>query len=231
MGLVMKVPIIAINYKAYKTAFGEKAIQIAKSAEKISKEIGIEIIVIPPYTELRRIVEVVDIPVYAQHAEPVNLGAHTGYIPLPVLKEIGVKGTLLNHSEHRIKLDEIVKGVQIAKSHGLEVLVCADTAEASAAVAAISPTAIAVEPPELIGTGIAVSKAKPELIINTVKAVREVNKEVIILTGAGITNAEDVEAAIKLGTAGVLVASAIMKAQNPEKVIREMAEAAYKTWK
>lgn len=52
----------------------------------------------------------------------------------------------------------------------------------------------------------------------------------IILTGAGISSAEDVEAAIKLGTAGVLVASAIMKAKDPAKVIRDMAEAAYRSY-
>ncbi|MEM3979940.1 MAG: triose-phosphate isomerase [Ignisphaera sp.] len=106
---------------------------------------------------------------------------------------------------------------------------CADTPTAAAAVATINPTALAVEPPELIGTGIAVSKAKPEIVTNTVAKVRAINKDVIILTGAGISSAEDVEAAIKLGTAGVLVASAIMKAKDPEKVIKEMVQAAYKT--
>ncbi|MEM3967815.1 MAG: triose-phosphate isomerase, partial [Ignisphaera sp.] len=117
------------------------------------------------------------------------------------------------------------------KKYNLETLVCADTPIAAAAVSAVKPTAIAVEPPELIGTGIAVSKAKPEVITGTVEKVREVNREVIILTGAGISTAEDVEAAIKLGTAGVLVASAIMKAQSPEKVISDMASAAAKAYR
>ncbi|MEM0027278.1 MAG: triose-phosphate isomerase [Ignisphaera sp.] len=227
----MRTPVLAINFKAYNTAFGQKALEIAKAAEKAAKEYGVEVIVIPPATELRRIASEVSIPVFAQHADPYEFGAYTGWLPVAALKEMNVKGVLINHSEHRIRLDEIVAIVEAARKHGLETLVCADTPIAAAAVAAIKPVALAVEPPELIGTGIAVSKAKPEVITNTVQRVREVNKDVIILTGAGISTAEDVEAAIKLGTAGVLVASAIMKAPNPEKVINDMVAAAAKTFK
>ena len=227
----MRTPVLAINFKAYNTAFGQKALEIAKAAEKAAKEYGVEVIVIPPATELRRIASEVSIPVFAQHADPYEFGAYTGWLPVAALKEMNVKGVLINHSEHRIRLDEIVAIVEAARKYGLETLVCADTPIAAAAIAAIKPVALAVEPPELIGTGIAVSKAKPEVITNTVQRVREVNKDVIILTGAGISSAEDVEAAIRLGTAGVLVASAIMKAQNPEKVINDMAMAAAKAFK
>jgi len=223
--------VLAINFKVYNTSFGQKAVDIAKAGEKAAKEYGIEVIVIPPATELRRIASEVSIPVFAQHADPYDFGAYTGWLPIAALKEMNIKGVLVNHSEHRLRLDEIVAIVEAAKKHGLETLVCADTPIAAAAVAAIKPTALAVEPPELIGTGIAVSKAKPEIITNTVQKVREVNKDVIILTGAGISTAEDVEAAIRLGTAGVLVASAIMKAQNPEKVINDMAMAAAKAYR
>ena len=228
----MRVPVLAINFKAYSTAFGEKGLNIARAAERVAKEFGtVEVIVIPPYTELRRIVESVEIPVFAQHADPFDYGAHTGWLPISALKEIGVKGVLLNHSEHRLKLDELAYLVEKAKTLSLETLVCADTPISAAAVAALRPTALAVEPPELIGTGIAVSKAKPEVITNTVDKVRQINKEVILLTGAGISTAEDVEAAIRLGTAGVLVASAIMKAPEPEKVIKAMTEAAHRAYK
>ena len=228
----MHVPVLAINFKTYPTAFGEKGLNIARAAERIAKEFGtVEIIVIPPHTELRRMVESVEIPVFAQHADPFDYGAHTGWLPISALKEIGVKGVLLNHSEHRLKLDELAYLVEKAKTLSLKTLVCADTPISAAAVAALRPTALAVEPPELIGTGIAVSKAKPEVITNTVDKVRQINKEVILLTGAGISTAEDVEAAIRLGTAGVLVASAIMKAPEPEKVIKAMTEAAHRAYK
>ncbi len=222
----MTTPIIAINYKAYPQAFGEKALEIAKQAEKVAKETGVTVIVIPPFTELYRIIQTIEIPVYAQHADPYELGAHTGYIPVEALKEVGVKGVLLNHSEHQLKLADIHKLVVKARELGLETLVCGDTPEVGAAVAVLEPDMIAVEPPELIGTGIPVSKAKPEVVTRSVELIRKVNPKVKILTGAGITTGEDVAAAIKLGTIGVLVASAVMKAKDPYKVIKDMAEKA-----
>ncbi len=223
-------PIVAINYKAYPTAFGKAALDIAKQAESVAKELGfqVEIIVIPPFTELRTLAQAVEIPVFAQHADAVKLGAVTGHIPLEIIKDTGAAGVMLNHSENRIRIDQIDYVVKKAKELGVRTLVCANTPEVSAAVAALEPEMVAVEPPELIGTGIPVSKAKPEIITGTVERVRKVSKDVVILTGAGITKGEDVEAAIKLGTLGVLVASAVMKAKNPREVILDMAQAALK---
>ena len=47
----------------------------------------------------------------------------------------------------------------------------------------------------------------------------------IILCGAGISHGDDVKAALKLGTQGVLVASGIVKAKDPYMIMREFAEA------
>jgi triosephosphate isomerase len=77
----------------------------------------------------------------------------------------------------------------------------------------------------LIGTGVPVSKAKPEVVSGTVDLVRRVNLDVTILCGAGITRGEDVSAALKLGTRGVLVASGIVKAKDPYAVMLEFAMA------
>jgi triosephosphate isomerase len=89
----------------------------------------------------------------------------------------------------------------------------------------LKPDMVAIEPPELIGTGIPVSKAQPDVVSGTVQLVREVNEKVILLCGAGISHGEDVSAALKLGTQGVLVASGIVKAKDPYAIMREFAEA------
>ncbi len=217
------LPIIAINYKAYSQAFGSKALEIAKAAEKVHRETGATIIIAPPFTELFRLKQAVEIPVFAQHADPIDPGAHTGYIPLEAIKEVGVDGVILNHSEHKLITTHLYKLIKKAKQLGLITLVCADEPEIGASIAVFNPDMIAVEPPELIGTGIPVSKAKPEVVTNSVSLIRKINDKVTILTGAGITTGDDVAAAIKLGTAGVLVASAVMKAKDPYKVILDMA--------
>ncbi len=225
LGLVK--PIVAVNYKAYYPySFGEHALRIARDAVRVWEETGANIILAPPFTELARVLDVVKgsgVEVYAQHADPVEPGARTGFIPLEALKELGVHGVILNHSEHRLKLADINWLIKKAKKLGLKTLVCADVPETGAAVAVLGPDMVAVEPPELIGTGIPVSKAKPEVITNSVELIRKVNKDVVILTGAGISKGEDVYAAVKLGTLGVLIASAIVKAEKPYDVIKDMA--------
>ena len=104
-------------------------------------------------------------------------------------------------------------------------VVCTSNAAVSEAAAALKPDIISLEPPELIGTGIPVSKSKPDAVTEMVKLVKHVNPCVVTLCGAGITKGEDVTAALKLGTMGVLVASGIVKAKNPHKVLTEFSEA------
>lgn len=220
-------PIIVINYKAYyPQSFGEGAIQIARAAARVQSEVDVQIILAPPHTELFRVIEAVrgtDVKVYAQHADPLEPGAITGFTPLEGIKEIGASGVILNHSEHRLKLSDISYLIRKAHNMGLEVIACADLPETAAALAVLDPEMIAVEPPELIGTGISVSRAKPDVITRSVNMVRRVNPRVKVLTGAGISTGEDVYLAIKLGTSGVLVASAVVKAENKYSTIKEMA--------
>ncbi|KSW12620.1 triose-phosphate isomerase [Pyrodictium occultum] len=222
------MPVLAVNYKAYPTAFGSAGLAIALSAEKLAEQYDgiVRFILAVPATEIARISEALDkVVVYAQHVDPVEPGAYTGFIPLEAVKEAGAKGTLLNHSERRLRLSDIDLLVRRATSLGLETLVCADTPAAAAAAAVFAPTMVAVEPPELIGTGLPVSKAKPEVITSSIRMVRMINPEVPVLAGAGITSGEDAARALELGAAGVLVASAVMKAKDPEAKMLELAEA------
>ena len=225
----VRTPIIIVNFKTYSEATGRRALKLAEDAEKASLESGVCIAVAPQFVDIPSIVEAVEIPVFAQHIDPIKPGSHTGHILPEAVKEAGAVGTLINHSERRLKLADIDAAVKRARDVGLTSLVCTNNADVSASAAALKPDMIAVEPPELIGTGIPVSKAKPEVVTGTVDLVKRINPNVVILCGAGITSPDDVSAAITLGTEGVLVASGIVKAKDPYKVMVEFAEAITKT--
>ncbi len=214
--------LIVINYKTYKESIGNKGLEIAKIAEKVSEESGITIGVAPQFVDLRMIVENVNIPVYAQHIDNINPGSYTGHILAEAVKDCGCRGSLINHSEKRMLLADIEAVINKCKNLGLETIVCTNNINTSKAVATLNPDYIAVEPPELIGTGIPVSKANPEIVEGTVKAVKEINKDVKVLCGAGISKGEDVKAALDLGAEGVLLASGVVKAKNVEEAIREL---------
>jgi triosephosphate isomerase (EC 5.3.1.1) len=220
----MKAPVLIINMKAYPELLNGGAVKLAKAAEKVARELGASIIVAPPHTYLRQVVEAVGILVYAQSADPVDPGARTGHIPLEFVKDAGAAGVIINHSEHRLLLNDIAYLVGKAKTLNLETVVCAPDPPSSAAAAALYPTAVAMEPPELIGTGRSVSRTKPDVVVETVNAVRRVNGEVKVITGAGIEDYNDVAKALELGTVGVLVASAIVRAKDWEAKITELAK-------
>jgi len=218
-------PAIVVNFKTYIEATGKRAIELAKKAEKVSNETNVYVAVAPQLADLSAVAQAVEIPVFAQHMDPIKSGAYTGHILAESIKEAGARGTLINHSEKQLKLWVVDELIRITRENEMISVVCANNPTISAAVASMKPNVIAVEPPELIGTGIPVSKAQPEVVSGTVKLVREVNKKVTILCGAGINHGEDVTAALKLGTQGVLVASGIVKAKDPYKIMREFAEA------
>jgi triosephosphate isomerase len=226
----MRLPLILVNFKTYLEALGENAIKLAKICESVSKEYKANIAIAPQFFDLSNIVKKVRIPVLAQHIDPIEKnGMHTGNILAENLKKIGVVGTLISHSERRLKLKEIEKCIEVAKKFDLISIVCSEDPKKSRKIAKFNPDFIAIEPPELIGTGISVSKAKPEIITKSIKKIHDVNPKVKVLCGAGITTGEDVERALKLGTVGILVASGVVKAKNPKKVLIEFAKAIKQT--
>jgi len=225
MALNLQTPTIIVNFKTYLESTGARAIQLAKQAERASKETGACIVVAPQPMDLQKVAAEIDIPVFAQHIDPIKPGSSTGHILAEAVKEAGGVGTLINHSERQLRLIDIEATITLCREKGLISCVCANNPSVSAAVAAMKPDVTSMEPPELIGSGISVSKAQPEIISDTVSLVHKVDPNMVILCGAGISTAEDVSKALELGTGGVLVASGIVKAKDPYSVLRSFADA------
>ena len=220
----IRTPLILVNFKTYIEATGKRGVELAKIADKVSRDSGVTIAVAPQFTDLKTVTEAVEIPVFSQHIDPIKPGAYTGHVLADAVKAAGASGTILNHSERRIKISEIEEILSLARVSDLASVVCTDTPGVSAAVASLSPDMIAIEPPDLIGTGVAVSKARPELITNAIKRIRSVNGSVDILCGAGVSTAEDVGKALELGTHGVLVSSSVVKGTNPGQLLENMTD-------
>ncbi len=213
-----------INCKNYEEIAGDKIIEFVKIAEKISKKYKIKIAVAPPQ-HLIGLVANSSIPILAQHVDNSKVGSTTGFMIPELLKKSKVSGSLINHSEHRISSDEISKLVLKLRELKMISVVCVkDVAEAKK-YAKLNPDYIAIEPPELIGSGKAVSKEKPELITKSADAVNSAKNKTKLLCGAGIVSGQDVTKALELGSKGILVASGIIKAKNWTKVIEEFSKA------
>ncbi len=213
-----------INLKNYNEIAGSKATRITKLAQKISRRHKIKIAIAPPQHAISELVNH-SIPILAQHVDNAKVGSTTGFVIPEILKKSGVKGSLINHSEHRISARDIILLVKRLKKLGMVSVVCVKNIKEAAKYAKLNPTYIAIEPPELIGTGRAISTERPQLITNAVLAVKKANNSTKLLCGAGIVSGKDVSKAIQLGAKGILVASGIVKAKNWNSIITEFTKA------
>jgi len=203
---------------------GDKVVKLAKIIESISKKYKIKIALAPPHHLLTKITDL-SIPVLAQHVDNVSVGSTTGFIIPELLKMSKVAGSLINHSEHRIPSNDIKQLVSRLQKLKMISIVCVKNIAEAQKYAKLNPNYIAIEPPDLIGSGKAVSKEKPELITKAAAAVKNANNSTKMLCGAGIVSGHDVEKAIQLGAKGILVASGIIKSKNWEKIIVEFSKA------
>jgi len=213
-----------INFKNYDNISGSRSLELAKIASKISRKYKIKIVVCPPQQVISEITKV-SIPVFAQHVDNKEMGSTTGYIVPELVKKSRVSGSLVNHSEHRLASKDIKELVSRLKALKMTSVVCVKNVSEARKYAKLNPDYIAIEPPELIGTGKAVSTEKPEVIIKSVRAVKDAKNSTRLLCGAGIISGNDVARALELGANGVLVASGIVKAKNWERVIEEFSMA------
>ncbi len=219
----MKTPVIVLNVKAYRESAGGRGMALAKACEEVTRETGVATAICPQQVDLALIAKSVKIPVLAQHVEAYDAGSHTGHVVLGSVKAAGAKGTLLNHSEHPMKIADIDAVIRNAGKLGLTTLACANNPEVSTSIAALHPSSIAVEPPALIGSGIPVSKADPDVVRNSVEAVKRIYDDIQVLCAAGISTGSDVKAALELGAEGVLLASGVVKADDPKAALLGLA--------
>ena len=202
---------------------GEGSLRIASAAVKAKSKTGVEVIVAPPGPMVGLVASSTPIAVFSQSVGNEAGGKSTGAFLPEAVKSAGARGTLLNHSESPKSIAELKQLVPRLKRLSLETCLCAATAAQALTLARLKPEYIAIEPPELIGSGIPVSKAKPGLVSTTVERVRKAGFKGKVLCGAGIVTGEDVTRAITLGVDGILVSSSVVMAEDWEAKIVELS--------
>jgi triosephosphate isomerase len=212
-------PLFVVNFKTYVPL--EEELKVAKAIESHTSDLFDSLVAVPP-SHIYPLSRGVSISVLAQHVDPVGSGAFTGCVTPRAVKEVGAEGTLLNHSEKRLKLADIAKALELCKEEGLLTICCSNNVATSKALAALSPDYVAIEPPELIGGDVAVSTAQPEIVTKSVREVKKIDARVGVLCGAGIKTGEDVSKALDLGAEGVLLASGVVKAKDLDGALDDL---------
>jgi triosephosphate isomerase len=208
---------VLVNLKAYPC----DPVAVAEAAASVAETSTADVAIAPQAAHIERVADT-GVQTWAQHISPVDHGSHTGSTLAEAAADAGATGTLLNHSENRLKLADIDASLDGADRVDFDTVVCANNPDQIRAAAALGPDAVAVEPPELIGTGTPVSKADPDIVTDAVAAAEAVDPSVDVYCGAGISTGEDVVAARELGADGVLLASGVAKADDPQAALEDL---------
>ncbi len=210
---------VLVNLKTYPC----DPVAVAEAVRDVNETTDARVAVAPQAAHIERVAET-GAETWAQHVDAIEYGSNTGHTLAESVAEAGAVGTLINHSEQRLKLADVDGAVAAAERADLETVVCANNPAQIGAAAALGPDAVAVEPPELIGTGTPVSQADPDIVEDAVGAAEAVDDDVEVLCGAGISTGDDVVAAADLGAEGVLLASGVAKADDPQAALEDLVE-------
>lgn len=225
----MPLRYLVVNAKNYSEASGDSVLSLASDALSVEQEYSGRVkvfLALPAFSMQLVSKNLSGLDLLAQHLDDSVVGSTTGFLVPEIAKMCGCKGSLINHSEHRIPEDQITKIVAKLKSLDMLSVVCSrDDLEVGRHVLS-DPDFIAIEPPELIGSGVAVSRARPEVISDSVKSLdksRRPDSRTRLLCGAGIVDETDAKKAVELGSEGVLVASGVIKAKDWRAKMAELA--------
>lgn len=216
----LRTPFFVVNPKAY--LYGEKALSLAKIADEAAGELDIDILFTVQHVDVTKIRQATKhLFITVQHLDGIEVGRGMGYILPEALREAGVDATFLNHAEHQMELGKLVKAIERSNEMGILTIACADSIEEARAIALLAPDVMVCEPTALIGTGQA---SDDSYKVETNRAVREINPDILMLQAAGISTVKDVEDALLTGADGTGGTSGIVCAEDPAGIMRQMLE-------
>ena len=225
----IRPPVFESGLKGY--CWGADAVRLAVEADRLAEATGVSIVYDPQTVDIPAVVAATSrILVFAQHMDPVAPGRGVGGVLAEALREAGAVGTLLNHSEKPMALGAMARAIERAQAVGLYTLVFADSPVEAAALAHLGPDIILAEPPELIATGVSAGNVMAGFVAETVAAVKAVDPEILVMSGAGVNGPDDVDRMIRLGLDGTGSSSGILRAADPVAAMCAMLEAEARAW-
>jgi triosephosphate isomerase len=182
--------LVAGNWKMYKGPL--EAAEFCRALRTAAVPEDVDVVVAPPFVSLGEAVQALagtEIGVFAQNCHWDRDGAFTGEVSAPMLKELGVYGTIVGHSERRQHFGDtdetVARRAAAALEDGLHVIACVgETLEEREAgetesvlrrqvsvLAHDDNLVIAYEPVWAIGTGRTATPAMAEEAHETIKAL------------------------------------------------------------
>jgi triosephosphate isomerase len=227
-GIKITPPFFEIGPKAY--LYGKDVLRLARHADRMSAKYHVQIIFTPQYVDIPLLAHNTrHLLIFAQHMDSLPIGRGIGSVLPEAVKVAGAAGVLLNHAEKKLTHEELERTIHRADEVGLASMVCADNLEEALKVARMSPNIIVAESPDLIGVGKRGENDRASVArINT--AIWDVNPDIRVLHGAGISCGQDVYNIIAAGSQAAGSTSGIIKASAPFAMLEEMIRSVRTAW-
>ena len=206
---------------------------------------GCEVVVCPAYVSLPEAVQALagtEIAVAAQNVHWATEGAFTGEVSAPMLRELGVYGAIVGHSERRQLFGEtdesVARRVRAALDQQLAVIACVgetgaerDAGETEAvlarqleAIAGVAPErdelVVAYEPVWAIGTGRTATPALAQAAHVFIKSILDVP----VLYGGSVKPDNAAELASQPDVDGALVGGASLQVESFAAICRAASQ-------
>jgi len=209
---------IFLSLKTYKQATGDNAVSLCQKIKQVIEQTKVSIIPIVQPFDVHRIKQQTDIEVWVQHLDPIDPDRHFGWLSPYSAKQAGASGCIINHAEHEIDFDTIRKTVAKCKQYDLKTLVITDSFKLAQKVDVLKPDFLAFERPDLIGGKLAMIDAETKAIKKVIAMA-----SIPVIIGAGINTQEHVKKTVSVGGAGVILASAVIKAKDQQAALLNLA--------
>lgn len=212
----LRFPFFEIGLKNY--FYGDEVLEIALAADRAAARYGVEVLLITPLLEIRRVAERTGrLLVIAPYVDLTPPGRGVGAVSAEALAAealaaAGARGAALNHCERPMPLAAVGAAVRRLREAGLLSLVSADTISQGKSLAVFAPDIICPEPPELIG---GVQAPDLRYVRDAVEEIKSVCPQAAVEAAGGITTPEQVYHYIKAGADGAGSASGICRADDP----------------
>lgn len=206
--------VLVLNLKNYENALLGNALVFLDVLEKFFENFNVEVFLVPNVLDLKEVAfKARNVKILSPVALFSDFGPYTGSFSVETLKKIGVCGVLMNHSENSF-VDEKIKN--ILEIDDFIKILCLSSDRKLEFLDDYVIDYIAVEPPSYIGKKCCVLDDEPEFLKPYVKKYKNV------LIGAGISSGKDVNNAMKEGAMGILIASAVVLAEDPYLKLAEL---------
>ena len=201
---------------------------VATAAGRAGEQHGVTVLLTVPTALVVPIHDLgTGVRVFAQGMDVEGLGPSMNRVTAEALADAGADGVMLNHDADPLDDEALALALARAGELGLQTVVCAGTQEDAVRFAALGPTVVLFEPPELIGTG---GIGPRDWVGPSTEAVHRAGDGVLAMHAGGVSSPEVAEALMAAGADGTGSTSGVLNATDPGSAVHTFIAATRSGW-